>query len=169
MMPKDPYAYVEVVLQASPSPDYDDVLPVEGQPLPVAVLPIADSAGYIPKSDLEEDPKEDDEDLKEDLADYPIDREDDDEEEEEEESSRDNVEDEDEEEDKDEEEEHPALADSIPPSPDTNEVYGRLDDAQDDRLFMSGQVNLLRRDRRAHAHTTRLMESEAILSHKAWV
>ncbi|GKB02947.1 hypothetical protein Tco_0831036 [Tanacetum coccineum] len=29
---------------------------------------------------------------------------------------------------------------------DTDEIYGRLDDAQDDRLLMSGQLNMLRRE-----------------------
>ncbi|GKC89534.1 reverse transcriptase domain-containing protein [Tanacetum coccineum] len=52
---------------------------------------------------------------------------------------------------------------------DTYEIYGRLDDAQDDRLLMSGQLNLLRRDRRSHARTARLMESEARASREAWV
>ncbi|GJU14934.1 hypothetical protein Tco_1142900 [Tanacetum coccineum] len=52
---------------------------------------------------------------------------------------------------------------------DTNEIYGRLDDAQDDRLLMSGRLNMLHRDRRAHARTVRLMETEARLSRKAWV
>ncbi|GJZ84664.1 hypothetical protein Tco_0650003 [Tanacetum coccineum] len=52
---------------------------------------------------------------------------------------------------------------------DTNEIYGRLDDAQDDRSLMSGQLNLLRRDRRSHARTARLMESEAKASREAWV
>ncbi|GJS48718.1 hypothetical protein Tco_0598839 [Tanacetum coccineum] len=52
---------------------------------------------------------------------------------------------------------------------DTDEIYGRLDDAQDDRLLMSGQLNLLRRDRRSHARTARLMESEARASREAWV
>ncbi|GKB88865.1 hypothetical protein Tco_0961137 [Tanacetum coccineum] len=52
---------------------------------------------------------------------------------------------------------------------DTNEIYERLDDAQDDRLLMSGQLNMLRGDRYAHAHTTRLMETEAKLSREAWV
>ncbi|GJV86181.1 hypothetical protein Tco_1526079 [Tanacetum coccineum] len=50
---------------------------------------------------------------------------------------------------------------------DTNEIYGRLDDAQDDRLLMSGRLNVLHRDRRAHARTARLMETEARLSCKA--
>ncbi|GJU64760.1 hypothetical protein Tco_1246595 [Tanacetum coccineum] len=40
---------------------------------------------------------------------------------------------------------------------DTYEIYGRLDDAQDDRSLMSGQLNMLRRDRRAHARTARLI------------
>nr|GEU62455.1 hypothetical protein [Tanacetum cinerariifolium] len=39
----------------------------------------------------------------------------------------------------------------------------------DDRLLMSGQLNSLRRDRRSHARTARLMESEARASRKAWV
>ncbi|GJX08752.1 hypothetical protein Tco_0196684, partial [Tanacetum coccineum] len=52
---------------------------------------------------------------------------------------------------------------------DTNKIYERLDDAHDDRSLMSGKLNMLRRDRRAHARTTRLIESDARLSHKAWV
>ncbi|GKC63645.1 hypothetical protein Tco_1096243 [Tanacetum coccineum] len=52
---------------------------------------------------------------------------------------------------------------------DTDEIYMRLDDAQDERLLMSGQLNMLRRDRLAHAHIARLVETEARLSHEAWV
>ncbi|GJX63432.1 hypothetical protein Tco_0296332 [Tanacetum coccineum] len=52
---------------------------------------------------------------------------------------------------------------------DTDEIYRRLDDAHDDRSLMSDQLNMLRRDRHAHAHTARLMESEARLSREAWV
>ncbi|GJS66623.1 reverse transcriptase domain-containing protein, partial [Tanacetum coccineum] len=52
---------------------------------------------------------------------------------------------------------------------DTDEIYGRLDDAHDDRSLMSGQLNMLCRDRCAHAHTAKLIETEAILSRKAWV
>nr|GEY87374.1 putative reverse transcriptase domain-containing protein [Tanacetum cinerariifolium] len=48
---------------------------------------------------------------------------------------------------------------------DTDEIYGRLDD----RLLMSGQLNMLRKDKHAHARTARLMESEARLSREAWV
>ncbi|GJU94729.1 hypothetical protein Tco_1319485 [Tanacetum coccineum] len=50
---------------------------------------------------------------------------------------------------------------------DTDEIYVRLDDAQDDRLLM--RLNLLHRDRRSYARTTRLIESEARASHEAWV
>ncbi|GKB22410.1 hypothetical protein Tco_0861811 [Tanacetum coccineum] len=52
---------------------------------------------------------------------------------------------------------------------DTYELYGRLDDAQDDRLLMSGQLIMLRRDRRAHTRSARLMEIGAKLSREAWV
>ncbi|GKE09694.1 hypothetical protein Tco_1413245, partial [Tanacetum coccineum] len=51
---------------------------------------------------------------------------------------------------------------------DTYEIYGRLDDAHDDRLLMSGWLNMLFRDRRAHTHTALLMEREARLSREAW-
>nr|GFC03724.1 hypothetical protein [Tanacetum cinerariifolium] len=50
---------------------------------------------------------------------------------------------------------------------DTDEIYRRLDDAQDNRLLMSGQLNSLRRDRRSHSRTARLMESEARASREA--
>ncbi|GJU19670.1 hypothetical protein Tco_1153012, partial [Tanacetum coccineum] len=56
-----------------------------------------------------------------------------------------------------------------PKRKDTDEIHGRLDDAQDDRSLMSGQPNMLCRDRHAHARTARLMESEARLSREAWV
>ncbi|GKG49389.1 hypothetical protein Tco_0515841 [Tanacetum coccineum] len=51
---------------------------------------------------------------------------------------------------------------------DMNEVYSRLVDAQDARSMLTGQLNLLHRDRRSHDYTALLMEREAILSHKAW-
>ncbi|GJS97816.1 putative reverse transcriptase domain-containing protein [Tanacetum coccineum] len=47
---------------------------------------------------------------------------------------------------------------------DIDEIYGRLDDAQGDRSLMSGQLNMLFRDRRAHARIALLMEREARLS-----
>ncbi|GJU18107.1 hypothetical protein Tco_1146073 [Tanacetum coccineum] len=52
---------------------------------------------------------------------------------------------------------------------DTYEIYGRVDDAQDDRSLMSGLLNMLHKDRRTHACTARLMETEARLSLEAWV
>nr|GEX90888.1 hypothetical protein [Tanacetum cinerariifolium] len=52
---------------------------------------------------------------------------------------------------------------------DTYKIYDRLDDAQDDRLLMSGQLNSLRRDRGSHAHTARLLESKARTFREAWV
>ncbi|GJY04767.1 hypothetical protein Tco_0370707 [Tanacetum coccineum] len=51
---------------------------------------------------------------------------------------------------------------------DTYEIYVRLGEAHDERSLMSGQLNLLQRDRRAHAHTALLMEREARLSCEAW-
>nr|GEV86439.1 reverse transcriptase domain-containing protein [Tanacetum cinerariifolium] len=51
---------------------------------------------------------------------------------------------------------------------DTDEICERLDDAQDDRLLMSGQLNSLCRDRRSHARTAKLMKSEARASCEAW-
>ncbi|GKG22230.1 hypothetical protein Tco_0387533, partial [Tanacetum coccineum] len=50
---------------------------------------------------------------------------------------------------------------------DTDEIYGRLDEAHEARAALSGQLNLLGRDKRSHAYTTLLMEKEARLSHEA--
>ncbi|GJW70660.1 hypothetical protein Tco_0127577 [Tanacetum coccineum] len=50
---------------------------------------------------------------------------------------------------------------------DTDEIYGRLDDAQTERQIVTSQVNMLVRDRRAHARTARLMEIEARMSREA--
>ncbi|GKB27971.1 putative reverse transcriptase domain-containing protein [Tanacetum coccineum] len=44
---------------------------------------------------------------------------------------------------------------------DTNEIYTRLDVEQSERQLMYGWLNMLYRDRRAHARTARLMEAEA--------
>ncbi|GJR59254.1 hypothetical protein Tco_1501416 [Tanacetum coccineum] len=44
---------------------------------------------------------------------------------------------------------------------DTDEIYTRLDDEQYERQLMAGQLNMLYRDRRAHARTARLMEAKA--------
>nr|GEW93953.1 hypothetical protein [Tanacetum cinerariifolium] len=52
---------------------------------------------------------------------------------------------------------------------DTDEIYSRLDDEQSERQLLAGRLNLLFRDRRAHAYTRHLMETKASLSREAWV
>ncbi|GJZ98328.1 hypothetical protein Tco_0670781 [Tanacetum coccineum] len=52
---------------------------------------------------------------------------------------------------------------------DTDEIYMRLDDEQSQRQLLAGRLNMLFRDRRAHAHTRFLMETEARMSREAWV
>ncbi|GJS14478.1 hypothetical protein Tco_0408950 [Tanacetum coccineum] len=50
---------------------------------------------------------------------------------------------------------------------DTDEIYTRLDDEQSERQLMVGRLNMLYRDRRAHACTARLMKAEARMSKEA--
>nr|GFA07960.1 hypothetical protein [Tanacetum cinerariifolium] len=52
---------------------------------------------------------------------------------------------------------------------DTEEIYMRLDDEQSERHLLAGRLNMLFRDRRAHAYTRHLMETEARMSREAWV
>nr|GFC04336.1 hypothetical protein [Tanacetum cinerariifolium] len=52
---------------------------------------------------------------------------------------------------------------------DMDEIYMRLDDEQSERQLLAGRLNMLFRDRRAHAYTRHLMETEARLSREAWV
>nr|GEX68936.1 reverse transcriptase domain-containing protein [Tanacetum cinerariifolium] len=52
---------------------------------------------------------------------------------------------------------------------DTDEIYSRLDDEQSERQLLAGRLNMLFRDRRAHAYTSHLMETKARLSREAWV
>nr|GEV90176.1 reverse transcriptase domain-containing protein [Tanacetum cinerariifolium] len=137
--------YIQLVIGAPPSPDYipeleapplpdyisgpeypeylppaDDVLPAEEQPLPAAILPTAESPGYIADSEPEMDPEEedgDDEESEEDSIDYPTSRGDDDANDDGDELSDDDANDEDEEESSDreeEEEEHLAPTVSAP-------------------------------------------------------
>ncbi|GKE21782.1 hypothetical protein Tco_1433294, partial [Tanacetum coccineum] len=133
--------YVQVALQAPPSPDYipgpeepqspplpdfvtepvypeympqeDEVFSDEEQPLPAAALPTAQSPDYVSESDPEEDPEEDDdEDPEEDHVDYPADEGDDGDDEDE---SLEEDEDDDVDikaDDDEEEEEHPTPVDS---------------------------------------------------------
>ncbi|GJS30620.1 hypothetical protein Tco_0491240 [Tanacetum coccineum] len=49
-----------------------------------------------------------------------------------------------------------------------DEVYTRLDDEQSQRQLLAGRLNMLFRDRRAHAYTRHQMETEARLSREAW-
>ncbi|GJW79765.1 hypothetical protein Tco_0143740 [Tanacetum coccineum] len=51
---------------------------------------------------------------------------------------------------------------------DIDEIYVRLDDEQTERQLMAGQLNMLYRDRHAHARTALLMEREAKMSREAW-
>ncbi|GJV78342.1 hypothetical protein Tco_1509926 [Tanacetum coccineum] len=51
---------------------------------------------------------------------------------------------------------------------DTDEIYTMLDDEQSQRQLLASRVNMLFRDRRAHAHTRLLMETEARMSREAW-
>nr|GFB63235.1 hypothetical protein [Tanacetum cinerariifolium] len=52
---------------------------------------------------------------------------------------------------------------------DTYEIYMRLDDEQTERQLFAGRLNMLFRDRRAHAYTRHLMDTEARMSREAWV
>ncbi|GKA12342.1 hypothetical protein Tco_0691888 [Tanacetum coccineum] len=51
---------------------------------------------------------------------------------------------------------------------DTDGIYVRFKDTQDDRALLRGQVNMLRRDRHYHLNTAMLVESEARVTRKAW-
>nr|GFD33395.1 hypothetical protein [Tanacetum cinerariifolium] len=44
----------------------------------------------------------------------------------------------------------------------------RLDDEQSERQLLAGRLNMLFRDRCAHAYTRHLMETEARMSREAW-
>nr|GFB69316.1 hypothetical protein [Tanacetum cinerariifolium] len=52
---------------------------------------------------------------------------------------------------------------------DTDEIYMRLDDEQTELQLLAGRLNMLFRDKRAHAYTRHLMETEARMSREAWV
>ncbi|GKA05094.1 putative reverse transcriptase domain-containing protein [Tanacetum coccineum] len=51
---------------------------------------------------------------------------------------------------------------------DIYEIYTRLDDEQSGQQLLASQLNMLFRDRRAHARTARLIEIEARMSQEAW-
>nr|GFB41953.1 hypothetical protein [Tanacetum cinerariifolium] len=52
---------------------------------------------------------------------------------------------------------------------DTEEIYMRLDDKQSERQLLAVRLNMLFRDRRAHAYTRHLMETEGRMSREAWM
>nr|GFA12639.1 reverse transcriptase domain-containing protein [Tanacetum cinerariifolium] len=52
---------------------------------------------------------------------------------------------------------------------DSEEIYMRLDDEQSERQLLAGRLNMLFRDRRAHAYTRHLMETKARMSRESWV
>ncbi|GJT13795.1 hypothetical protein Tco_0860837 [Tanacetum coccineum] len=51
---------------------------------------------------------------------------------------------------------------------DTDEIYTRLDDEQSGGQLLAGRLNMLFKDRHAHARTARLIETEARMSREAW-
>nr|GEV16253.1 reverse transcriptase domain-containing protein [Tanacetum cinerariifolium] len=51
---------------------------------------------------------------------------------------------------------------------DTDEIYTRLDDAHSERQLMASRLNLLGRDRHAHAHAALLRERKSRMSREAW-
>nr|GFC82540.1 hypothetical protein [Tanacetum cinerariifolium] len=51
---------------------------------------------------------------------------------------------------------------------DMDEIYTRLDDEQTERQLLASRFNMLFRDRRAHAYTCQLMETEARMTREAW-
>nr|GFB18618.1 Gag protease polyprotein [Tanacetum cinerariifolium] len=117
------YKYELMTKQAPPSPDYipgpehaDDEIVAEDQPYAEDASPIAQSPEYVPESDFEMHPEDDDdEDPEEDPVDYPAHGGDDGDDEEE--SSEDEEDDEMDVEADEEEEEHPAPADSVVVAP----------------------------------------------------
>nr|GFB87968.1 hypothetical protein [Tanacetum cinerariifolium] len=50
---------------------------------------------------------------------------------------------------------------------DTDEIYMRLDDEQTEQQLLAGRLNMLFRDRRAHAYTRQLTKTEARMSREA--
>ncbi|GKF28911.1 hypothetical protein Tco_0095253, partial [Tanacetum coccineum] len=51
---------------------------------------------------------------------------------------------------------------------DTDEIYTRLDDEQSQRQILASRLNMLFKDRRAHAYTRHLMKTKTRLSREAW-
>nr|GFC76143.1 hypothetical protein [Tanacetum cinerariifolium] len=47
-------------------------------------------------------------------------------------------------------------------------IYTRLDDEQIERQLLAGRLNMLFRDRHAHAYIRQLMKAKARMSREAW-
>nr|GFA96971.1 hypothetical protein [Tanacetum cinerariifolium] len=165
-MPMDPLnPYVQVVMEAPPSPDYipgpeappspdyipgpeypeylppaDDVLLDEEQPLPVAVSPTAELPGYIMKLKPEMEPEEedgDDEKSEDDFIEYPTNGGDDDADDDGDDLSEDDVDDKEEEESSDsEEEEEEHLAPTVP----ALALYSSVSASEDTEPFEEGET-----------------------------
>nr|GEX16617.1 hypothetical protein [Tanacetum cinerariifolium] len=130
IQPHDPNFVPKLIYPEYIPLEDEHILPAEEQPLPPIVLPTAESLEYIAESDLEEDPKEYEEDEAEDgLVDYPVDGGDDGDDDDGDSSAYDaDDEDEEDEDEEEEEEEHLALADFaiIIPTDELAEVEGLL-------------------------------------------
>ncbi|GKC91715.1 hypothetical protein Tco_1152364 [Tanacetum coccineum] len=60
------------------------------------------------------------------------------------------------------------IVETMQGAPDTNEIYTRLDDEQSGRQLLASRLNMLFRERPAHARTARHMKTEARISREAW-
>nr|GEX76645.1 hypothetical protein [Tanacetum cinerariifolium] len=110
IQPHDPDFVLEPIYPKYIPLEDEHILQAEEQPLPPVVSPTAESLGYVAESDLEEDPKEYEEDETEDgLAGYPMDGGDDGDDDD---SNSSGYDADDEDEDEEDEEEHLAPADS---------------------------------------------------------
>nr|GFA10389.1 hypothetical protein [Tanacetum cinerariifolium] len=168
-MPMDPLdPYVQLVMEAPPSPDYipgpeappspdyipgpeypdylpptDDVLPAEEQPLPAAVSPTTKLPGYITDSEPEMEPEEedgDDEKSEKNSIDYPTSRGDDDADDDGDDLSEDDADDKDEEESSDsEEEEEEHLAPTVP-APALHSSIFTFEDSDETEPFEDGET-----------------------------
>nr|GFC31485.1 hypothetical protein [Tanacetum cinerariifolium] len=160
--------YVQLVMEAPPSPDYipgpeappspdyipgpdypeylppaDDVLPAKEQPLPAVVSPTAESPGYITESEPEMEPEEedgDDEKSEEDSIEYPTSRGDDDANDNGDDLSKDDADDEDDEESSDSEEEKEEHQAPTVPAPALHSSIPAFEDSDETEPFEEGET-----------------------------
>nr|GFB99347.1 hypothetical protein [Tanacetum cinerariifolium] len=165
-MPMDPFdPYVQLVMEAPPSPNYipgpeapplpdyipgpeypgylppaDDMLPAEEQPLSAAVSPTTESPGYITESEPEMEPEKndgDDEKSEGDSIDYPTSGGDNDANDDGDDLSKDDADEEDEEESSDsEEEEEEHLAPTVP----APALYSSVSASEETEPFEKGET-----------------------------